>query len=87
MIEVDPHEFSHGGTRNMLARSATGSHVAFLTQDAVPATEDWLARLLGGFDLDDGVGLVYGPYQAALGREPDGPPGAGGLVSVALAER
>lgn len=70
VIEVDQHEFSHGGTRSMLARSATGSHVAFLTQDAVPATEDWLARLLGGFDLEDGVGLVYGPYQARSDASP-----------------
>ena len=30
-------EFSHGGTRNRLMELATGDHVAFLTQDSVPA--------------------------------------------------
>jgi hypothetical protein len=43
---------------------ARGAHVAFLTQDAVPADEHWLARLLAGFALADDVGLVYGPYRA-----------------------
>ena len=41
---------------------AGGEHVAFLTQDAVPADEHWLARLLGGFDLAPDVALTYGPY-------------------------
>src|SRR5215207_9069768 len=42
--------FSHGGTRNLLAERARGEYVAFLTQDAVPADERWLAKLLAGFD-------------------------------------
>ena len=54
-------EFSHGGTRNLLVERASGAHVAFLTQDAVPADERWLARLLEGFELADDVGLVFGP--------------------------
>jgi glycosyltransferase involved in cell wall biosynthesis len=62
IIEVAPKEFSHGGTRNLLMQEADGSKVAFLTQDAVPATEDWLTRLLAGFELADDVALVYGPY-------------------------
>ena len=62
VVHVPRGEFSHGGTRNLLMREAGGSHVAFLTQDAVPAGEDWLARLLAGFELADGVALVYGPY-------------------------
>jgi glycosyltransferase involved in cell wall biosynthesis len=55
--------FSHGGTRNELMARAAGSHVVFLTQDAVPADDRWLIRLLGGFDLGDDVALVYGPYR------------------------
>jgi glycosyltransferase involved in cell wall biosynthesis len=54
--------FSHGGTRNLLMERASGAHVAFLTQDAVPAHEGWLATLLAGFALADDVALVYGPY-------------------------
>ena len=70
--------FSHGGTRNRLMERSRGTHVAFLTQDAVPADEHWLARLLAGFELADDVGLAYGPYRprpgapAAVRRELDG---------------
>ena len=62
VIEIAPAEFSHGGTRNLLMERSRGSHVAFLTQDAVPADERWLARLLEGFSLATDVGLVFGPY-------------------------
>ena len=64
VIDVPPGEFSHGGTRNLLVRRASGSHVALLTQDAVPADDRWLARLLEGFELADDVGLVFGRYRA-----------------------
>jgi glycosyltransferase involved in cell wall biosynthesis len=59
--------FSHGGTRNLLVERAAGAHVAFLTQDAVPAGDRWLAELLAGFALADDVALVYGPYSARPG--------------------
>ena len=63
VIEIPVERFSHGGTRNLLMRRAQGEHVAFLTQDAVPADPGWLARLLDGFALAPDVGLVYGPYR------------------------
>ena len=50
---------------------ARGARVAFLTQDAVPADESWLAALMGGFDGED-VGSGLRPLPAASGREPDG---------------
>jgi glycosyltransferase involved in cell wall biosynthesis len=59
--------FSHGGTRNELMERSHGAHVAFLTQDAVPADDRWLARLLSGFDLAPDVGLACGPYRARPG--------------------
>src|SRR3954452_754045 len=62
VITIDRTAFSHGGTRNLLMREARGEHVAFLTQDAIPARDDWLHRLLDGFTLAEGVGLVFGPY-------------------------
>jgi rhamnosyltransferase len=63
VIEIARHEFSHGGTRNLLMREAAGAHVALLTQDAEPAEEDWLERLLTGFELGEDVGIVFGPYM------------------------
>jgi rhamnosyltransferase len=63
LLEIPAERFSHGGTRNLLMREARGEHVALLTQDAEPADERWLERLLGGFELARDVGLVYGPYR------------------------
>jgi GT2 family glycosyltransferase len=65
VLPVD--RFSHGGTRNLMMERAAGSHVAFLTQDAVPAADDWLTRLLGGFALAGDVALVCGPFRARPG--------------------
>jgi glycosyltransferase involved in cell wall biosynthesis len=62
VIDVPPAEFSHGGTRNLLMERSRGAHVAFLTDDATPASETWLAELVAGFDDAPDVGLVYGPY-------------------------
>jgi rhamnosyltransferase len=63
LVDVAPDEFSHGGTRNLLVRRAAGTHVAFLTQDSVPADPHWLRRLLEGFALADDVALCFGPYR------------------------
>ena len=64
VIEIPTASFSHGGVRNQLMREACGDHVALLSQDAEPAEERWLERLLAGFALEEGVGIVYGPYLA-----------------------
>ena len=40
---IDKREFSHGGTRNRMMELAEGEYVAFLTQDATPAHDGWLA--------------------------------------------
>jgi rhamnosyltransferase len=62
VIEIPRAEFNHGAARNLLVEAAQGSHVALLTQDAEPADEHWLARLLAGFGRGDDVALVYGRY-------------------------
>ncbi|MGH2837880.1 MAG: glycosyltransferase family 2 protein, partial [Thermoleophilaceae bacterium] len=61
---IDKSEFSHGGTRNRLMELASGDHVAFLTQDATPASTRWLAALLEGFEQADDVAAVFGPHEA-----------------------
>ena len=64
VFEIPPETFSHGGTRNLLVERSCGGHIAFITQDAVPAHERWLADLLAGFEVSEDVGLVFGPYVA-----------------------
>ncbi len=70
VLSIAPSHFSHGGTRNLLMEHSHGAHVAFLTQDAEPAGERWLECMLGGFELDKDVAIVYGPYRP----RPDAPP-------------
>jgi glycosyltransferase involved in cell wall biosynthesis len=62
--EIPASEFSHGGTRNLAMGLARGDHVAFITQDATPAHQRWLASLLEGFRVADDVALVFGPHVA-----------------------
>jgi O-antigen biosynthesis protein len=62
--EIPKREFSHGGTRNRMLRLASGDHVAFLTQDATPAHDRWLASLLQGFEAAGDVAAVFGPHDA-----------------------
>jgi len=70
VIEIAPERFTHGGARNLLMNEASGAYVAFLTQDAEPADERWLERLLAGFQLAADVGLVYGPYLPRPDAQP-----------------
>src|SRR4051794_32352371 len=56
-------EFSHGGTRNLAMELASGDYVAFITQDATPADDGWLAALLEGFEQAEDVALVFGPHE------------------------
>ena len=62
--EIPKSEFSHGGTRNLMMGMARGEHVTFLTQDATPAHDGWLAALLEGFEQADDVAAVFGPHDA-----------------------
>lgn len=70
LIEIAPHEFGHGRTRNLAIERSAGEVVAFLTQDATPAGEGWLERLLGCFGLDERVGAAFGPHLPRPGASP-----------------
>jgi GT2 family glycosyltransferase len=70
VLIIAPSEFGHGRTRNLFMQRSNGSHVAFLTQDAVPADERWLHKLLGGFLLEKDVGLAFGPYAPRADASP-----------------
>lgn len=51
-------DFTHGRSRNQGARAASGEIVVFLSQDALPADEGWLANLLQPF-ADPRVAAAY----------------------------
>ncbi|HWH12713.1 MAG TPA: glycosyltransferase [Solirubrobacteraceae bacterium] len=61
VIEIGPHEFGHGRTRNLGAEQTTAELICFLTQDATPCA-GWLAAYREAFTLDPRVGAAYGPH-------------------------
>jgi len=63
---IEPGEFDHGHTRNLGASLAHGDFLVFLTQDALPANERWLASLVGTVAEDD---RAAGGYSRVLPRE------------------
>jgi O-antigen biosynthesis protein len=61
LIEIEPHEFGHGRTRNLGAERAAGDLICFLTQDAVPES-GWLHAYREAFAMDERVGAAFGPH-------------------------
>lgn len=49
--QIPNSEFGHGRTRNLGAQLARGRTIVFLTQDATPATSDWLTELVAPLEL------------------------------------
>lgn len=50
--------FDHGDTRNLLAAESSGDLLVYLTQDAIPSSADWLAKLARNFE-DPLVAAAY----------------------------
>ena len=56
---IPPEAFHHARTRNFAANLAKGNILVFLSQDAIPASENWLNALVANFE-DPRVAAVYG---------------------------
>ncbi|MFH1858150.1 MAG: glycosyltransferase family 2 protein [Candidatus Omnitrophota bacterium] len=69
LLSIKPEEFGHGRTRNLGARLAKGEFLVFLTQDAIPTSEDWLSALVAPFMEDERLAGVYG-RQVPRGADP-----------------
>jgi len=66
IAQILPSEFHHARTRNFAAMMASGRILVFLSQDAIPATDDWLQCMIANFS-DPAVGAVYGRQLPKLG--------------------
>ena len=51
-------EFNHGTTRDLGIQRTEGEIICLLTQDAIPANEQWLEQLLGSYD-DTAIAAAY----------------------------
>ena len=69
LIEIASRDYNHGRTRGMAVSEAAGEVVVLTVQDAVPADEYWLQRLVDCFYAPD----VAGAYCRQIPR-PDANP-------------
>lgn len=70
VLRIPPAEFGHGRTRNLAARESRGDVVVFLTQDAEPANEGWLAALVEALDGDPLLAGVWSRHAPRPGCHP-----------------
>ncbi len=65
IIIIPKLEFDHGGTRTKAAKTAAGDIIVFLTQDALPCSNQTIEKILEPFK-DLHIGAAYGrqiPYE------------------------
>ena len=70
LLQIPPEAFNHGLTRNLGLAHCSGELVALLVQDALPASNCWLAELVAPLAADEGVA---GSWARQLPR-PDASP-------------
>ncbi|MFR0692314.1 glycosyltransferase family 2 protein [Enterobacterales bacterium AE_CKDN230030158-1A_HGKHYDSX7] len=64
LIEIPPQEFGHGKTRNLAVSQAKGEFVAMITQDALPASSDWLLNMAAPLLSNPSIAGVFGRHIA-----------------------
>lgn len=70
LIEISPADFGHGRTRNLGVSATTAEFVAFLTHDAIPKDEYWLANLVAVAEMDSEIVGVFGRHIARADASP-----------------
>ena len=75
LLGIPPGSFDHGGTRSLAVRHVQGELLVFLTQDAIPADREALARLVRPLAEDALIAAAYGRQLA----NPDATPCAAHL--------
>lgn len=61
---IEPQEFGHGRTRNLGVSMARGDFIALLTQDALPASHNWLEVMVSAIEQDPAIAGVFGRHIA-----------------------
>lgn len=62
--EILPEEFGHGKTRNVAVALTRGEYAVLLTHDAMPASDTWLAAMVGIAETDPEIAGVFGRHLA-----------------------
>jgi rhamnosyltransferase len=64
VVSVPASTFDHGATRNLAFSRTSGDLVVLLVQDAVPASDDWLAALIAPLCNDTTVAGTFARQEA-----------------------
>jgi len=59
VVRIEPEMFNHGVTRNLAIARGRGPLVVLLVQDAVPASDDWLATLVAPLRANERVAGAF----------------------------
>lgn len=72
VTSIEPASFNHGETRNMAGREADpgSDYLVYLSQDAIPADEHWLANLIRPLEDDPQVAGVFSRHIPPPGTSP-----------------
>lgn len=70
LIGVDPKTFGHGRTRNQAVAASDAPFIAFITHDAEPLDEFWLAKLVMAVEQDNRVAGAFGRHVAYSDASP-----------------
>ncbi|WP_417913602.1 glycosyltransferase family 2 protein [Candidatus Electronema sp. JM] len=60
LLEIPQQDFDHGGTRTWAAQQTSGEILICMSQDAIPAADDALERLVRPFHDKDRLAATYG---------------------------
>jgi rhamnosyltransferase len=60
VVSIPKKEFDHGGTRTKAGKLASGDILVYLTQDALPADDAAVRKLINPFDTDMALGVTFG---------------------------
>lgn len=64
LIEIQPHEFGHGKTRNFAIQQSSGEYIVMITHDANPVDNKWLQNIISPFYDDEKIAAVFGRHYA-----------------------
>ena len=67
LVQIPPSEFGHGRTRNLAASYGTGEFIFFITQDALPASDEWLEQMIAAIRKDEKCVLGFGIHYTYPG--------------------
>ena len=70
VLRIAPGTFDHGATRNRAIAAGRGAFAVLLVQDAVPASPEWLARLVAPLRADPGLAGTFARQVARADASP-----------------